>query len=95
MNVSTDALKIDPGQSPSHPFFGDILHEIVGEGIENDPNRKNKRQMKNKKSTSTFCTDNTERANWTRAALLYLMLRGRMVKFKWWILAAEAVKSYE
>ena len=36
-----------------------------------------------------------ERADWIRAALLYLMLRGRMVKFKWWILAAEAVKSYE
>ena len=23
------------------------------------------------------------------------MLRGRMVKFKWWIIAAEAVKCYE
>ena len=88
INVNTDALKIDAGQSPSHPFFGDILHEIVGEGIENDPTLK-KLQIKHRNFQIP------ERADWIRAALLYLMLRGRMVKYKWWILAAEAVKCHE
>ena len=90
MNVNTDALKIDAGQSPTHPFFGDILHEIVGEGVENDPAQK-KLQIKFRNTSG----ENTERTDWIRAALLYLMLRGRMVKRKWWILAAEAVKCYE
>ena len=48
-------------------------------------------QIKNNKTSFVI----PERAGWIRAALLYLMLRGRMVKFKWWILAAQAVKCYE
>ena len=44
---------------------------------------------------SEFSYDNSATAALARAAVLHFMLKGYMMRFKWWILASEAVRCFE
>jgi hypothetical protein len=80
--------------TPREPFFAykDALH--FGRSFDEriiDPEFEDFHMNKNEYIYNTL----TEEIYLTRAALLRLILHGYQVPFRWWVLAAEAVKGYE
>ena len=44
---------------------------------------------------SEFSYDNSATAALARAAVLHFMLKGYMMRYRWWVLAAEAIRCFE
>ena len=84
--LDTTKLRISPGESPDQPFFADNL-ESSG--------RSRERVQFKMNIGDNIHYDNSFSAALTRATLLHYLLKGYMIKYKWWVLASEAVRCFE
>ena len=80
---------MNPNESPKEPFFADKL-ELVIESI-----NRQKFQCKKNIVNSEYGYDNSVTAALARAAVLHFMLKGYMMRYRWWVLAAEAIRCFE